>query len=311
MIANELLLWMSARCEGSWQQFRAAVDELRASFEDNANDDEMGEFPTHQRLRQSLDCLGHTEFFAQECEGGWRVAPPTLAVRKAGSQVIGFLCGARSTELLQRVGAITDQCRVEQTELFAAPDRVCVLAESDESVVRLARVAGLHVQYDAPLAILMHIPGIKQPGRASGDEIPVGADWLIHEFNARDLRWGEVTREHCERARRGLFRFRDRFQTRLYFTRDEAATQKVGRGVGIFQALRGVRRWVLSYSRERAELRLPAICRPPRLVERPLVLCSGRPASYDTSAPQPQICYHEVTADTAALAAELLRQPLQ
>ena len=85
MKANELLLWLSARCEGSWGQFRAAVDELHASDEDDTDGAPDGEFSLHHRLRQSLDCLGHVEFFAQECEQGWRVSPPTLATRQIGS----------------------------------------------------------------------------------------------------------------------------------------------------------------------------------------------------------------------------------
>ena len=309
MRANELLLWLSARCEGSWGQFRAAVDELHPSDEDDAGAAADGEFSLHHRLRQSLDCLGHVEFFAHECEQGWRVAPPMLAARQVNSRFVGLLCGARTTELLNRIYGFTDGCQIERTELLAAPDRVRVLADSSELVERLAGIAGLHVQYDAPLAILMHIPQIKSPRRESADEFPVGADWTIHEFDARKLRLREIKRADVQNARRGLFRFRDRFQTRLYFARRDSGTHKVARGVGIYQALRAIRRGVLVYSREPRELQLPAICRPPRLLERALALCSGIPPIYDASTAQ--LIYHEVPANIAALAAELLLQPLR
>jgi hypothetical protein len=309
MRANELLLWLSARCEGSWGQFRAAVDELHASDEDGADASIDGEFSLHHRLRQSLDCLGHAEFFAQECEQGWRVAPPTLAARQINSNFVGLLCGARTTELLDRINGFTDGCQVERRKLLAAPDRVRVLADSSELLERLAEVVGVHVQRDAPFAILMHIPRINSQWRESADEFPVGADWTIHEFDARKLRWSEVRRAEAQSARRGLFRFRDRFQTRVYFARRNSVTHKVGRGVGIYQALRAIRRRVIMYSGERAELRLPAICRPPRLLERALALCSGIPPIYD--APSAQLIYQDVPANIAALAAELLLQPLR
>jgi hypothetical protein len=309
MRANELLLWLSARGEGSWGQFRAAVDELHAGDENDTDASVDSEFSLHHRLRQSLDCLGHVEFFAHECEHGWRVAPPILAARQMNSHFVGLLCGARSTELLNRINEFTSGCQVERTELLAAPDRVRVLADSSELLERLAEVVGVYVQYDAPLAILMHIPRINSAPRDSVDEFPVGADWMIHEFDARKLRWREVRRADAQNAQRGLFRFRDRFQTRLYFTCRDSVTHKVGRGVGIYQALRAIRRGVLMYSRERPELQVPAICRPPRLLERALALCSGIPPIYDAS--NAQLIYPEVPANIATLAAELLLQPLR
>ncbi len=309
MRANELLLWLSARGEGSWRQFRAGVDELHASDEDESNGEQTVEFSIHQRLRQSLECLGHVEFFARECEDGWRVAPPTLAIRQIDAQFVGLLCGARTTELLDRLKAHAGGCQIERTQLPTTPDRLRVLAESAEALERLAKDARLHVQHESPLAILMHIPRINLPSRESADEFPVGTDWIIHEFDARELRWQEVNRQHCQRAQRGLFRFRDRFQMRFYFSRRDAATQKIGRGVGIFQAIRAARRGVLAYTRERRELRFPAICRPPRLLERALALCSGTPPIFEDS--NAHLVYHEVPSNIAALAAELLRQPLR
>lgn len=309
MRANELLLWLSARGEGSWRQFRAGVDELHPTDDDDLLVEQAGEFSIHQLLRQALECLGHAEFFACECEEGWRVAPPTLAVRQIGSHFTGVLCGARTTELLARLQSHADGCQTELAKLPTAPDRVRVLIESCEAVDRLASVAGFCVQQDASLAILMHIPRINPPPRQSAAEFPVGSDWMIHQFDSQKLRWQEVTRADAQNSRRGLFRFRDRFQARHYFSRRDGATQKVGRGVGIFQALFAARRGVLAYTHERMEFRLPAICRPPKLLERALALCSGTPPLFDVS--NAQLVYHEVPENIAALAAELLRQSLR
>src|SRR5260370_19394220 len=80
MTPNELLLWLSARREGSWQQFRGAVQSLDLA----SNNDETDEasLPLHQRVRFSLERLAHVEFDAAECENGWRVVPPSLALFK-------------------------------------------------------------------------------------------------------------------------------------------------------------------------------------------------------------------------------------
>src|SRR5260370_40519405 len=78
MTPNELLLWLSARREGSWQQFRGAVQSLDLA----SNNDETDEasLPLHQRVRFSLERLAHVEFHAAECENGWRGRPPSLAI---------------------------------------------------------------------------------------------------------------------------------------------------------------------------------------------------------------------------------------
>ena len=65
MSANDLLLWMSARREGSWQQFRGAVEALH--FEGGTEPVEPkhssdSPLPIHQELRLSLQGLAHVEF---------------------------------------------------------------------------------------------------------------------------------------------------------------------------------------------------------------------------------------------------------
>src|ERR1039457_4465120 len=90
--ADELLLWLSARGEGSWRTFRAAVEQLRLAEDlERAGDEEFGgaDFPVHQQLRLNMERLGHVEFFAHGCEEGWRVTPPALAARRDSSGWMG------------------------------------------------------------------------------------------------------------------------------------------------------------------------------------------------------------------------------
>jgi len=78
------------------------------------------------------------------------------------------------------------------------------------------------------------------------------------------------------------------------------------RAVALYALLRRHRQGVLRYNGDAAALSLPAICRPPRLLERALVLCSGLPPVYANG----QLTYSELPPEVARLAAELLRQPL-
>ena len=102
MTPNELLLWLSARKEGSWLQFRTAVDALELAERADAPEEDAA-LPLHQRIRYNLERLGHLEFDAAGCEDGWRVVPPALAISQYGNKTTGVLCGARTPKLLERI----------------------------------------------------------------------------------------------------------------------------------------------------------------------------------------------------------------
>src|SRR5260370_42569751 len=120
MTPNELLLWLSARREGSWQQFRGAVQSLDLA----SNNDETDEasLPLHQRVRFSLERLAHVEFDAAECENGWRVVPPSLALFKHERGATAALCGARTPNLINRIAAAAARLSFERIPQPECPD---------------------------------------------------------------------------------------------------------------------------------------------------------------------------------------------
>src|SRR5260370_28816601 len=101
MTPNELLRWWSARRQGSWPQVRGAVQSVDLA----SNNDETDEasLPLHQRVRFSLERLAHVEFDAAECENGWRVVPPSLALFKHERGATAVLFGARNPNLINRL----------------------------------------------------------------------------------------------------------------------------------------------------------------------------------------------------------------
>ena len=311
--ANELLLWLSARGEGSWRAFRAAVEELRipedsevrggGEFEDEG-------FPLHQQLRLNMERLGHVEFFARECEEGWRVVPPTLATARVPNGRIAVLCGARSDRLLKLLTKTTSHLHVEVVPQADAPDVYRVFASSSEELSRVSEQSGLHFQPDAALAILSFLPPTDRPSsRGPTAEFPHGADWNVYRFLPDRLGWTEVGRADANAARAGLFRFIIHFQRPRYFLRQSGRTCERPCAVGIYALLRQHRHNVLRYDRGACSLSLPAVCRPPRLLERALVLCSGLPPTFNER--DSRLTYSDIQPEIARFAAQLLHQSLR
>jgi len=313
--ANELLLWLSARREGSWQQFRAAVEKLHSSDNDSDSNGittaDGEEFPLHQCLRLNLQCLAHAEFFADGCTEGWRVAPPIFAAHPMPAGFRAVLCGARSPALLERVRRVTESLECEcQTFVFdGVPEVIRFVADDISALSEAATQAGIYFQPDAPLAILSHLPPCDPPSRSQkSSEFPVEDGWSVHKFDTTSLAWRKVERLEAEALRFGVLRFLIYFQRPRYFLRWKGMTFEMPRAVAIYVRLHHRRHHILRYNHEAVSLSLPAICQPPRLLERSLVLCSGIPPVYNTETIR--LTYADGPPDIARFAAQLLRQRL-
>lgn len=311
--ANELLFWLSARHQGSWQQFRAAVEELHSGDDDSSGNgtatNSEAEFPVHQQLRLDLERLAHVEFFARDCEKGWCVTPPTLAAHPVPDGVRAILCGARSPALRERVLGIGEKVGCETLDSRGVPEVIRLVARDTSVLAEVAAQTGVYFQSDAPLAILSYLPPCDPPlGTHRSCEFPQGADWSIHQFNALNLTWRKIERRQAQTERFGLLRFLIHFHRPRYFLRWKGATFELPPAVALYALLRRHRCVILRYDPTARSLSVPAICRPPRLLERALVLCSGLPPSYDAATVR--LSYIDVPSDVARFAAELLRQPL-
>jgi hypothetical protein len=312
MTPNELLLWMSARKQGSWVQFRSAVETL-----DLADSAERGEedltLPLHQRIRYNLERLGHVEFDARECEDGWRVAPPMLALADHGGMVTGVLCGARTPRLVERFERAGGGVVLERASQAECPDIIRVRASKAEPLMDLAERAGVLCQPDAPTALLSHLPRIGSLKGLRREPLPAGGkDWDVKQFTIqrKAMTWHTTTLQEANAPEaRGLFRF-TLYQTPQYFLREGHETVRLPGALGKYYVLSCRQRRVMRYSRAERRLTLPAIFRPPLLTERALVLCSGFPPLFDVVYGRPRLTYCDVPEEVAGLAAEVLRQDL-
>jgi hypothetical protein len=314
MSTNRLLLWMSARQEGSWPQFRSAVEELRVGEDEDKAASEAGDepdqyaLPIYQAVRLNMQRLGHAEFYTEAGELRWRVAPPTLAVTAHETGARGVLAGARSDRLLSAIRNSLGGASLEVLAMPAAPDSIRLSAADEPALVAAARAAGLLGQHDAPAAILQSLPTVGDPAVRRSAQFPVGADWRTERFDERTLGWAAVTRRAAEVATSGLFRFSFGYQRMLFWCHKGKAYAVPGQ-VGKYVALKRRRRRVLRYDDQRNELQVPMPCRPPFLVERGLVACSGMLPLVDSAAGL--LCYRDVPRAIARLAAGLLEQELQ
>lgn len=310
MTANELLLWLSARIQGSWPQFRGAVETLDlANRTDEAEQD--ASLSVHQRVRLNLERLGHVEFNAKDCEDGWRVVPPTLALSQNNGKIVGVLCGARTRKLSARIEQAANGFSLERTPHPDCPDVLRIHGEEAPILAEIAQEAGILSQLDAPTALLSNLPSVYSLKNWRREAMPaVGREWEVKRFaiEKKLVKWETVTVQEANAPEaEGLFCF-TRFQTPLYFLREGQETVRLPGAIGKYCILARRGRSVLKYDRKEGRLTLPAICRPPLLVERALILCSGFPPSFGVVRDRPTLAYYDIPEDIAGMAAEVLRQ---
>lgn len=317
MSANSLLLWMSARRQGSWAQFRAAVEELHVGDADGPEgegDDASDQLalPLYQTLRFNLQRVGHAEFFAGAGESAeWRVTPPALAVTRFASGWQGVVAGARSLAQIERLRGATGAATELRTLVIPGyPDQLLIAANDRRALAEAADRAGLFLQTDAPAAILGTLPPVDDPSMRYPAQRPFGSDWMIDRFCSDDLVWRSATLEGAATSSSGLFRFSLRHQRHVLFCARGAAFRINGQ-VGKYLVLRRRRRQILRYDRGGRSLSVPASCRPPFLIERALILCSGFPPTFQGGLRGGVLHYAEVPESIAAAAAALLRQELR
>jgi hypothetical protein len=212
--------------------------------------------------------------------------------------------------LLEGFSKSTGHLRLDVVPQVDAPDAYRIFAGDLEELSRVGEMPGLRFQRDAPLAILSHLPPTDPfSQRGPEAEFPQGADWVVHKFLPDRRDWTKVSRIDANSARAGFFRFLIYFQPPRYFLRRAGRTYESPRAAGIYSLLRWRRCNVLHYDGGARSLALPAICRPPRLLERALVLCSGLTPTFD--ARESKLIYRDIQPEIARFAAELLRQSLQ
>lgn len=315
MSLDNLLIWMSARGKGTWQQFRAAVEEIYVEPNTGENtgevayDDTTNELPEYQMIRFGLQRLGHVEFFSSGFDKGWRVVPPSLAITYKNQQWVGIACGARSPELYSKLTQHRNSVSWDILDVTGIPARIRGSVTELDELYAAARSLGFFVQENASVALLAAVPPVDDKTNLIPTNPPAGVGWSIERFSTSTLRWIKAERRDIDAALKGLFRLRMKFQ-RFYFLKWKQNIFEVPPQIGKFAILsRRKRRRILVYNSREGKLSIPAICRPPLLIERAIILCSGFLPRFVPS--NGCIEYTEVPREVVNIAAQLLRQEVQ
>lgn len=315
MSSDNLLIWMSARGQGSWQQFRSAVEEFHVESRDSEQDSETGDdstasdLPVYQAVRLGLERLAHVEFVSSGTERRWRVVPPVMVINQQDKRSVGILCGARYPGLRDDLNGLPGTVSWDSCDIPGMPDRIRLVAPDPEELYRVGERMRLVVQGSAPVSLLAAIPPVDDPRCRFPAEPPSVPGWTTERFSPSTLRWEGVEYQHVSRARIGLFRFRMRYQ-RFHFLRWRGRTFRVPVQVGKYAVLRRRRiRRLVWYDSDGAVLSVPVTCRPPLLIERALILCTGLLPRLDRTSGRLE--YAQVPLDIARVASALLCQELQ
>jgi len=289
---NELLYWMSARHAGTAQSFRSKVAELGA---------ENSGGRLHRLAEWNLSKLGHAEFRPAATDDGWRVAPPVLAAGDASAQSHAVLCGARTPRLMARLAEAAGAASMRTRPQPWGPDVVEVSAGHPSELEAIATAAGIRLQWNAALAVLSCASSPKRQD-LQPTTVPIGG-WAVSQF-AKTFEWIPGTQQAAAEATFGLFRFRSDYET-VYIVIEDGRAWSCDPAVGKYRILKRRNR-ALSYSCAEKILSIHAGCRPPALIERALVLCSGQLPEFDAG----RVNYPCVEIPVAAAVASMLGQRL-
>jgi hypothetical protein len=296
MNANEILLWMSAKQMGSWASYKDALEEITEPDEENGGELSDSELSLYQRLRLNLERLAHVEFRGQDFPNGWRVVPPTIAI-KSGERV-GILCGARTDPL---ISCIRNAAGVRVTPQSECPDRIEILPGCPFD--RIAADNGMLIQHDATETLLAAHPPVDEWQLRSPRELPFGNDAPVSSFCPSTLDWTASSPDEARKTPFGLFRWQVMYD-RHYYLKRRTKTYRLPVQVGKYLVLSHARRRVLAYEPTTQMLTMPVVCRPPMLIDRALTLRTG----LIPEVRQGILTYQNITNAIAMTTAAILRQ---
>lgn len=318
MTADHVLIWMSAKKEGSWSQFKQAVETLYIpALEDSSETvsdpswaGAVGPVILHNALRLNITRLGHAEFYDENGRFRWRIVPPTIATTNVSDGVLGILCGARTPALLEILANECNSSELQILEMAEGPSAVTVSTQSEERLAEIADKCRVNLQCSSAEALLLTHPNISCGCFDSQSRLPAGTGWGAKQFSPSTLSWQESSPTEVADAHCGLFQIRAGYPWKYLMPGDEAYVE-VSKEVGIYRILSRSRRRILRFSEKSMTLTVPAACRPPILTERALVLRSGLlPTFSRQNAGRSFVTYGNIPLECASTVSSILCQRL-
>ncbi|MGT2502689.1 hypothetical protein ACVOMS_21335 [Bradyrhizobium guangxiense] len=248
-----------------------------------------------------LSILGHVE----REEDTWRIAPPVLASLGDGSEdaAAAILCGARTRGLFARLKTACESRGADLKSIVqpGRPDCILVTAATTFDLCSIASDASLNWQRDAAFTLLASLPRMSEWPR---QPIPMvaGRTQGVRRFSRSRLRWIESTLGEAQGAPRGLFEIKRDRDTVVVLKEGENSQSRIEKAAGRLIVAANAKK--LHIDLKSRSLFLPASLRPPMLVTRALVLCSGQVPEFVQNTRQ--IVFRGVSGRAAHLAAAIL-----
>lgn len=325
MLADNLLLWLSAQRKGSWFQFRNAVNRLQDKAEELEDNEEASldkqefdtpvKLPIYRVLQLNLSMLGHAEFYYEDNRYLWRIVPPLFVVTGSNGVIRVVLCGARwpgFIEDITKYAAHFTDISIERFPQNNAPEALFLNFKNWEGVSKFAELSHIGVQKHTAMVLLSSVPKLVYPSLLKAKPLPYGLGWSVEHFDTGKLKWIRVSNNGKDWPLQGLKKFSAQYAPNRYFLtrrtgrKRNVISYEVSPRIGKYLVLKSKKKSVIKYEREKESVILPAICRPPILIERALVLCSGLLPSLDRS--QYNLTYSGVPVEVARTAGKILEQ---
>ena len=198
MTSETLLYWLTDRGEGSWQQFKTAVESLGGSNASNA----WYRFATH----------GFIELFYGR-NRQWAIRDPMAFIYNGQVDTrTAIVTGARTPDFVSAVRncAEAHACGFSTVAVNDLPCRICV-AGSLEGLEHLAAELNIHAISDASDYFCRIVRPIWQTIKESERQDSVLVNWMARSFDFATMSWveGISQKTACE--------FTSRFGVKRYF----------------------------------------------------------------------------------------------
>jgi ribosomal protein S10 len=267
-LLNYLLIWLSARGEGTRNSLQAACKTLGIIEDGNEV----------RRVVRRLRLLGHLE--TSPTGARWSIAPPTLVRLNTPSALGTVLCGARDATLLEALRAVARIEEIPQPHGLA-PSAILLHDAETELTKAVASIPGLWLTERVAERLAELLP----PIAAWPDTLPslpgiVPSRYILRQFDGSKFVDVQLVRQG------GLYELTERTEerassigrTRTFFYDARRGSWLTGDWYGLrfFARVDLGMRCPAQYEQTTWRLALPVDWNWPEVYERALVLASGR-----------------------------------
>ena len=284
-MTNVLLEWMSFRGTGR-------VADLPTDLVDEGY---------RRRIVETLAVLGHLEIVEKDI---WCIAPPVLAGLPAnGPSWDAVLCGARTSELLSRLGVACGRhgAKISRSRVADGLALIRITSSSCSSLEAAARESGVAFQRNSAFTLLACTPTVREWPRTPCPMVSGRVD-VVRRFSRSKLDWVDSTLEEAKESQSGFFRIKREWDWVNIIKMGTEKSAFIDNRAGRLIAAANLK--AASWASEPGVFSVPRQLFPPLLIARALAMCTGEPPYFDNATRR--VCFNGVPPELARLALAII-----